>query len=136
MEFLDTNVLVYAASGLPADRQKTQIARALASRTDIAISLQVLQEFYVQATRESRPDPLTHKQAVGLVESFLRFPVQETTSGVMLADLAARQRFLISYWDAALIEAARALGCDVVISEDLSDGEDYNGVRVDDPFRS
>ena len=55
---------------------------------------------------------------------------------MMLAALAARQRFLISYWDAALIEAARALGCDVVISEDLSDGQDYNGVRVDNPFRS
>ena len=40
----------------------------------------------------------------------------------------------ISYWDAAILEAARALGCDVVLSEDLSDDEDYAGVRVENPF--
>ena len=136
MRFVDTNVLLYAVSTAPDEREKKEGALAVLDSDDLAVSVQVLQEFYVQATRESRPDPLTHKQAVGLVESFLRFPVQETTTGVMLAALAARQHFLISYWDAALIEAARALGCDVVISEDLSDGQDYNGVRVDNPFRS
>jgi predicted nucleic acid-binding protein len=40
----------------------------------------------------------------------------------------------ISYWDAAILEAARALGCDAVLSEDLNDGRDYAGVRVDNPF--
>jgi predicted nucleic acid-binding protein len=101
----------------------------------VALSVQVLQEFYVQATRNSRPDPLTHEQAAKLVESFLRFPVQEITPAVMLAALAARQRFGISYWDAAILEAGRALGCDVVLSEDMSDGENYAGVRVENPFR-
>jgi predicted nucleic acid-binding protein len=64
----------------------------------------------------------------------LRFPVQETTTAVLLAALATRQRFGISYWDAAILEAGRALGCDLVLSEDLSDGEDYAGVRVENPF--
>lgn len=41
----------------------------------------------------------------------------------------------ISYWDAAIIEASRTLGCDVVLSEDLSDGQDYAGIRVENPFR-
>ncbi len=49
--------------------------------------------------------------------------------------LATRERYRISYWDAAILEASRALGCDVVLSEDLSDGEDYAGVRVENPFR-
>ena len=136
MQLVDTNVLLYAISRDPEEQGKTDRANAILATGDVGLSVQVLQEFYVQATRESRPDPLTHEQAVGLVESFLRFPVQETTTDVMLAALAARQRFLLSYWDAAIIEAARALGCDVVISEDLSDGQDYNGVRVDNPFRS
>jgi predicted nucleic acid-binding protein len=52
----------------------------------------------------------------------------------MLAAMATRQRFGISYWDAAIVEAGRALGCDVVLSEDLSDSEDYAGVRVENPF--
>jgi predicted nucleic acid-binding protein len=53
----------------------------------------------------------------------------------MLAALASRQTFGISYWDAAIIEAARAMGCTSVLSEDLDDGQDYDGVRVVNPFR-
>jgi predicted nucleic acid-binding protein len=41
----------------------------------------------------------------------------------------------LSYWDAAIIEASRAMGCTHVLSEDLSDGQDYGGVRVTNPFR-
>jgi predicted nucleic acid-binding protein len=52
----------------------------------------------------------------------------------MLAATATRQLYKISYWDAAILEAARALGCEVVLSEDLSDGRDYAGVRVENPF--
>jgi len=96
----------------------------------------VLQEFYVQATRRNRPDPLSHEQAASLVESFLRFPVAATTTRVMLAAMKTHRRFGVSYWDAAILEAARSLGCDVVLSEDLSDSEDYAGVRVENPFRA
>jgi predicted nucleic acid-binding protein len=101
----------------------------------VALSVQVLQEFYAQATRASRPDPLPHEQAVKLVESFLRFFVVEITTNLMLASVATRERFRISYWDAAILEAARSCGCVVVLSEDLSDGQDYAGVRVENPFR-
>jgi len=51
------------------------------------------------------------------------------------AALATCDRFRISYWDAAILEAARSLGCEVVLSEDLSDAVDYAGVRVVNPFR-
>jgi predicted nucleic acid-binding protein len=53
----------------------------------------------------------------------------------MLAALDARQRFQISYWDAAIIEASRAMGCAKLLSEDLGDGQDYGGVLVANPFR-
>lgn len=52
----------------------------------------------------------------------------------MLAAMKTRERFRLSYWDAAILEACRALGCEVVLSEDLGDGEDYAGVRVQNPF--
>jgi predicted nucleic acid-binding protein len=52
-----------------------------------------------------------------------------------LAALDTRQRFQLSYWDAAIIEASRAMGCTQVLSEDLTDGQDYGGVRVANPFR-
>ena len=136
MRFVDTNVLLYAISRDPSERDKAERANEILAGRDVALSVQVLQEFYVQATRDSRTDRLSHEHAAKLVEAFLRFPVQETTTAVLLAALATRQRFGISYWDAAILEAGRALGCDLVLSEDLSDGEDYAGVRVENPFGS
>ena len=135
MRFLDTNVLLYVASKEAKEEGKAQRARRLLEADDLALSVQVLQEFYVQATRPTRPDPLTQEQALGLVEAFLRFPAQEVTVALMKAALATSQRFRISYWDAAIIEAARSLGCRTVLSEDLGHGTNYGGVRVQDPFR-
>lgn len=135
MRFVDTDVLLYAVSRDPGERRKAERANEILAGRDVALSIQVLQEFYVQATRASRPDRITHEQAAKLVQAFLRFPVQEITTSVLLAAMATRQRFGISYWDAAILEASRASGCDLVLSEDLSDGTDYAGVRVENPFR-
>jgi predicted nucleic acid-binding protein len=134
VRFVDTNILLYAVSRDPKEQDKADRANGILTARDVALSVQVLQEFYVQATRASRPDPLTHQQATGLVESFLRFPVLNLTTELMLAAAATHRRFGISYWDAAILEAARSLGCDLVLSEDLSDGQDYAGVRVQNPF--
>jgi len=136
VRFVDTNVLLYAVSRDPKEQDKATRANGILGARDVALSVQVLQEFYVQATRASRPDPLTHEQATGLLESSLRFPVQDITTDLMLAAAATRQRFGLSYWDAAILEAARSLGCEVVLSEDLSDGQDYAGVRIENPFRT
>lgn len=134
MRFVDTNILLYAVSREPDEQEKAERATQLLAARDLALSVQVLQEFYVQATRESRPDPLTHDQAVRLVESFLRFPAAAVTTELMLAAMATCRRFAISYWDATIIEAARRLRCDVVLSEDLNAGQDYAGVRVENPL--
>jgi predicted nucleic acid-binding protein len=135
VQFADTNVLLYAISRDPEEQAKAQCANELLHTTDLALSVQVLQEFYVQAMRASRRDAISHDDAVRLVESFERFPVAPITTAVVHAALATRDRFQISYWDAAILEAARSLGCEVVLSEDLSDTVDYAGVRVENPFR-
>ncbi|HET7173591.1 MAG TPA: PIN domain-containing protein [Nocardioidaceae bacterium] len=134
MRFVDTNVLLYVVSKDRSESQKARTATAILADRDLGLSTQVLQEFYVQATRASRPDRLTHAQAAALVESFLRFTVQEVATPVVLAAMETADRFGISYWDAAILEAGRSLGCDVVLSEDLADGQDYDGVRVENPF--
>ena len=135
MRFVDTNVLLYAVSTAADEQPKRRVALALLEGDDLTLSVQVLQEFYVQATRPSKPERLDHDQAALLIESFLRFPVQETTVPLMQSAVAARERFQISYWDAAVVEAARTLGCGTLLSEDLADGRDYDGVRVENPFR-
>ena len=135
VQFVDTSILLYAISRDPSEQDKARQANDILAGRDLALSAQVLQEFYVQATRASRPDPITHQQAVRLVESFRRYPVQDITSAILMAALDTRQRFQLSYWDSAIIEASRAMGCAEVLSEDLGDGQDYAGVRVINPFR-
>ena len=97
--------------------------------------MQVLQEFYVQATRPMRDGALTHEEATGLIQSWKRYHPVAITPEILDAALVARERWRISYWDAAIIEAARSAQCDTVLSEDLNDGQDYGGVRVVNPFR-
>lgn len=112
----------------------TKAAELLGAR-DIMLSVQVLQEFYVQATRQAGRFRLNHDEALGLIHAWLRFRVQPVTTSLVLAATRTADRFQISYWDAAILEAARALGCEVVLSEDLDDATDYDGVRVENPFR-
>ncbi len=94
----------------------------------------MLQEFHGQATCGSRPDALSHHQAAALVKAFTRFSVQDVTVPIVRAAIETRRRFNVSYWDAAIIEAAREHGCTELLSEDLSHGQDYNGVTVMNPF--
>ena len=60
---------------------------------------------------------------------------QDKAKPALMAALTTRQRFQLSYWDSAIIEASRAMGCAEVLSEDLGDGQDYAGIRVINPFR-
>ena len=91
MRFVDTNVLLYAISTDPDEAAKATAARAILESADLALSVQVIQEFYVQATRPTRQYPLTHEQASLLVEAWLRFPVQDITVPIMLAAAATAQ---------------------------------------------
>jgi predicted nucleic acid-binding protein len=134
MRFVDANILLYSLSTHSAESAKAEIARRLLDDDDLCLSVQVLQEFHVQATRPSRRGALSHDEAVALVQTWLRFPVQEITVALMRNAFAASARWHLSYWDAAVIEAARLQGCGHVLSEDLSAGQDYGGVRVTNPF--
>ena len=132
--FVDTNVLLYSVSTVTAEAAKMETARAILDRDDLVLSTQVLQEFYVQATRSTRADRLAHESAANLIESWLRFRVVETTVSLVLQALATAARWRVSYWDAAIIEAARRGGCPEVLSEDLQPGMNFAGVTVHNPF--
>jgi predicted nucleic acid-binding protein len=134
MRFVDTNILIYAVATDPGEAPKTHRALELLGSRDLALSVQVLQEFYVQVTRVTRRGALTHEEAVSFMTSMMRFPVQAQTVEVMNLALDIRRRFGLSYWDSAILAAARTGGCDIVLSEDLSPHQDYDGVRVVNPF--
>lgn len=132
--FVDTNILLYAVSTAADEATKSSTAIAILDREDLVLSAQVLQEFYAQATRPTRPDALSHDVAVALIESWLRFSVVETTVQLILDALSSTRRWRISFWDAAIVEAARAGGCSTLLTEDLQGGMNFAGVTVDNPF--
>ena len=134
MRFVDTNVLIYAVSARSDETAKRNRARELLTRRDLTFSTQVLQEFYVQSTRPSRRDALTHDQAVAYINSMLRFSVQLVTLDTLRQAFRIRERFGRSYWDSAILASAHLSGCNIVYSEDMSADQDYDGLRVVNPF--
>lgn len=133
--FFDTNVLIYSISIDAAEAAKRERAVTLLERADGAVSIQVLQEFYTQATRPTRPHPLPHDMAAGLIRAWTRFRVQPLTLPILEAALEIRARHRFSYWDCAIIAAARALGCRELYTEDMSHGREVDGVLIVNPFR-
>lgn len=132
--FVDTNVLVYAASNAAADQVRRDLALELLDRSDLALSAQVLAEFYTVATSKTKLN-MTHDDAVVLLESLARIPACAITRELVMEAVDLRQRCQISYWDAAIIAAAMQMDCDAVFSEDLNEGQDYGGVTVVNPFK-
>lgn len=132
--FVDTNILLYSISPRTDDAAKRSVAIEILDRDDIALSIQVLQEFYVQATRPSGY-ALSEQLALGFIRTWLRFAVQETTTPVLLAGIELSSRYKFSYWDGAIVAAARAAGCEVLYTEDLSHGQVVDGLTIVNPFR-
>ena len=127
--------MLYSISGEPAERPKRERAIELMDRDGGALSVQVLEEFYAEATRPSRADRLPHQTAQALAVAWTRFRVQPNTLSILVGatEIAAAQG--LAYRDAALVAAARALGCAELFSEDLPHGREIDGVRIVDPFR-
>lgn len=133
--FLDTNILLYAASRNPADLAKKKIAIELMGHKHFGLSAQVLAEFYTVATRKADfgmpPD-----RALEWIENLEEFPCLAVDAGLVKTAAEASARHRISYWDGAILAAARAIGAPILYSEDLNHGQVYDGVRVANPFRS
>jgi len=133
--FFDTNVLVYAAVGAGKEEAKRKRALALIESEDFGTSAQVLQEFFVTVVRKASR-PLSAAQALEWIEQWVAFPCQRVDHQLVRIAIEQSERFAISYWDAAILAAAEALGAHTVYSEDLNDGQQYGRVRVVNPFSS
>jgi predicted nucleic acid-binding protein len=132
---LDTNVVVYAASTLPQDAAKQARALDLIDTAPLGLSAQVLQEFYVTATRKMRP-PMPQTAALDWVETLTSFPCVPVDAALVLEAVDIATRYQLSYWDGAILAAAERLGATTLYSEDLSDGQRYGSVTVVNPFRN
>ncbi|MBI2193603.1 MAG: PIN domain-containing protein [Planctomycetes bacterium] len=132
--FLDTNVLVYAIEVIGPNPAKSHAALELVRRADVNLSTQVLGEFYCAAVSSRRQTPLTHEEALAWVQFWKRHKVHPITASHVDLALELGGRFRIHYYDALILASARLADCPVVYSEDLNARQQYDGVRVENPF--
>ena len=134
--FLDTNILVYAVEVGGPDPEKSDVARKLTLQSGNVLSTQVLGEFYRATTSARRASPLTHEQASAWIAFWMQGDVRSVTPNEVRAALSIVERFKIGYYDALILASASSAGCDSVFSEDLNSGQNYDGVTVQNPFRT
>lgn len=134
--FVDTNVLIYAHDSTAGDkheRARRILEDLWESRTGF-LSVQVLQEFFVNVTRKI-PKPLSTSEAKEVIADLSRWRVHVPAPDDVLGAIGVHVQTSISFWDAMVIRSAAEMGCDVLYSEDLNDGQSYAGVLVKNPFR-
>lgn len=133
--FFDTNVLVYAFD--EEDPDKREVGRSLIQEHlmegDGMLSVQVLQEFYVNATRKLA-DPLSPENAGAQVRDFARLPLVRVDEATIIAATERRVGMSLSFRDALIIEAAFAAGADALLTENIQHGQEIGGPRVQNPF--
>lgn len=136
LEFVDTNILVYAHDR--SSGKKHEIARELMDRLwetkQGGLSVQILQEFYVTITRKVA-QPVKPEIAADVIRDLGFWKIHTPAVPDVLQAIDLQQHYQISFWDAMVVHSATCLGCGVIWSEDLSDGQSYNQVVVKNPFR-
>lgn len=130
---LDSNILVYALSDDPSERPKHIRAAELLAAADFGTSYQILMETWVVATRKMQT-PVALQKVAAFLDRILEFPCVQGDPDLYRHAFQLSHRFGVHPYDAALLAAAHELGADCVWSEDLSHGQDYDGVRVLNPF--
>lgn len=133
---MDTNVLVYAVDD--SEPEKRDIAREVLESDrygEFVLSTQILSEFYVTVTRKL-PEPVSEAQAAQAIDwlGLLNPTIPVDTALVRRATQTSRSAQL-SYWDGLVLAAAAQAGCELLLTEDLNDGQEINSVRVENPFR-
>lgn len=137
LTFVDTNVLVYAFDRSAAEKHaaaRLRIASLWESRTGV-LSTQVLQEFYVTATRKL-PRPLPPARARAIIGRYATWPVHRIEPDDILRASEVAEQWSVSFWDALVVVAASRLGAVRLLTEDLQHGQTVAGIEIESPFQS
>ena len=135
-EFVDANVLVYAFDASAGRKQQAaaKLLERLWESGGGCLSVQVLQEFFVTVTKKVAT-PLAVEEATARLRELSAWRVFAPTAGDVLDAAGLHREAKIGFWDAMIVLAAAESGCDVLWTEDLTDGQVLRGVRIRNPFR-
>lgn len=133
--FVDTNVLLYAKDSSEADKQPKAEAliRELWETRSGCLSVQVLNEYYVNATQKLKPG-LTHAEAWADLEALRAWEPVAVSFDLLTRGFHIQSRYGLSWWDCLIVAAAVDSNCKEILSEDLAAGQVYDGVMVVNPF--
>lgn len=133
--FIDSNVLIYSADISSPIKHATakSLMNLLWESGQGCISLQVLQEFYVNVTRKIAK-PISPSDAYSFIYDLAHWPIHSPTASSLLSAIERQQRLQISFWDAMIVSSAIEMDCSILWSEDLNNGQSYDGVIVRNPF--
>jgi predicted nucleic acid-binding protein len=131
--FLDATILVYAqdVGGRVKRRKSREIIAQLADSGDGVISTQVMQEFFVAATRKLGVAPLAAK---GVLKTLAVFEIVQVSAALIHEAVDCSILNQLSFWDSLILAAAACAGCSTVLSEDLNSGQTILGVKIQNPF--
>ena len=131
--FIDTNVLLYADdldAGEKRDTAQSLIRQAYVDGNGV-VSTQVLQEFFVASTRKlGVPADIARRK----VELLARLDVVTIEPGLILDAIDLHRLHALSFWDALIVRAASASGCQRLLTEDMQSGQTIAGVKIENPF--
>lgn len=133
--FVDTNVLIYAEDSSEPLKQERAAdwMDALWQRRCGALSIQILNEFYVNATGKIRP-PLPQGIARAIVSKLAGWQPWLVDVPTIESAWLVQTRFGLSYWDSLVIASAQQSGCRYVLSEDMQHLQHYGSVQLINPF--
>jgi len=134
--FLDANILVYAHDTSAATKHASarEIMTGLWKSGGGALSTQVLQEFYVNVTQKL-PKPIDASRARNIIGDLLSWEVVVNDGKSILGAIELQKRYKYSFWDSLILHAALQAGANVLMSEDLSEGQIIRGMKIENPFR-
>lgn len=133
--FVDTNILVYAHDA-DAGEKHASAAKAVAelwvSRNGI-LSAQVLQELYITLTRKVA-SPVTRNLARRLIRNYLTWELVLNDGAIILHACEIEENYRLSFWDGLIVAAAYSKNAAIILTEDLNDGQNIEGIRIQNPF--
>ncbi len=135
LTFIDTNILVYAydADAGTKHAKAQAILRECWETESGAISIQVLQEFYVTVTRKL-PRALPIQDARSIMQTYQVWPVHIPAVEDVIAASELEEQHQLSFWDALIVRAAQVSGATTLFSEDLQDGRQIGDLKIVNPF--
>ncbi len=135
LQFVDTNILIYAhdRSAGPRHQRAKVLIQELWESGGGCLSIQVLQEFYVNVTRKVA-HPLRPESAAQLIADLSVWAVHRPSVDDVLYAIRLQNRFQLSFWDAMIVASALQLGCQTLWSEDFNPRQTYEHLSVVNPF--